>query len=607
VNEIDFCMAPSDVSLSRSYSSSDPSSSSSADILENAAATSSRLSLTRALNRATNRALRRILLSRSWPSDEALNRSLRQVLSAEKGEGDGEETTGKENNEKVEGADADAAAAAAGADKKIKNRDTDKKEAKCPVPRPILNVIMRRGRNKKKDVLSVDNRPRAVRPRPRGQARSEREYVEDQIRGFRGTYGTLPGYSAAEAYLECVLSLATSGNESPRLKEVNETGVYDEPYGQLISVLKSVGAVFEAIPDSSAGLTRIATKLVDQDICLSMLDKIALRKEELSTSPTASPASSNNTILPEDDLGAVLLSSSEPSMTRQLNILSNIVQRALLFGGDEELIVLSETLEADKPAFVKRWYPNADDGPGVQYLSSLITLLQICHRDGVVTTLEPPILLTSSYANAYDRLLSNAVSLGSGYVRPFRSSKAPLPKTPEEELNRFAKWETAFRLTQTEFQTYPDDLVGEWTVTDEIAGKTIGVSTVNLLEEGAVNVVKPMTGLRWRLDPGPTHLDTCTFQVLGDDGTILQYKGFIDRGARLEARFSKRPIKVRGSVTFQMRDGEVADVDFYKDMLPIGPYKTGMTRFVMTKNVGKEKEKKEKNTEKANEAEIEVS
>lgn len=37
---------------------------------------------------------------------------------------------------------------------------------------------------------------------------------------------------------------------------------------------------------------------------------------------------------------------------------SNIAQRALLFVGDEELLVLSETLNADKPPFIQRWYPS---------------------------------------------------------------------------------------------------------------------------------------------------------------------------------------------------------------------------------------------------------
>lgn len=104
---------------------------------------------------------------------------------------------------------------------------------------------------------------------------------------------------------------------------------------------------------------------------------------------------------------------------------------------------------------------------------------------------------------------------------------------------------------------------------------------MTFLDNGNVQVPPPLEGLRWRLDPGPTHLDTCTFQVLSTiDRTILQYRGFIDRGARLEARFSKRPIRIRGSVMFQMREG--GNVDYYKDMLPIN-YRTGTTKFVMTK------------------------
>jgi len=51
--------------------------------------------------------------------------------------------------------------------------------------------------------------------------------------------------------------------------------------------------------------------------------------------------------------------------------------------------------------------------------------------------------------------------------------------------------------------------------------------------QGELMIAQPLQGLQWRLDPGPTHLDTCTFQVVSEDGTVLQYRGFIDRGARL--------------------------------------------------------------------------
>ena len=99
--------------------------------------------------------------------------------------------------------------------------------------------------------------------------------------------------------------------------------------------------------------------------------------------------------------------------------------------------------------------------------------------------------------------------------------------------------------------------------------------------KGEVNIAPPLQGLRWRLDPGPTHLDTCTFQALSEDGTVLQYRGFIDRGARVEARFSGRPIKIRGSVMFQMRYLG-GSADYWKEMLPIN-YMPGATKFEMKK------------------------
>lgn len=304
----------------------------------------------------------------------------------------------------------------------------------------------------------------------------------------------------------------------------------------------------------------------------------------------------------KSDSGKVILSTNEPTVTRQLNSLSNIVLRVLLFGGDQELLVLSETLASNREDFVDRWYPGTgapkDDDeetrPGVQYLNALVLLLRKCYDNGVVTSFEPFVPLILSYCNSYERLLGSTVELGSGYIRPIVTPSAlssmPKPRTAQEELGRFAVWESNFRAMDggNQQSSHPEDLEGVWEVKDEVGGETIGISTVVFEPQGNVLVKPPMQGLRWRLDPGPTHLDTCTFQVLGEDGTVLQYRGFIDRGARLEARVSKRSINVRGSVMFQMRDGDVAVIgeDYWKDMLPFN-YKTGTTKFVMKKIVRK--------------------
>ena len=188
VNEIDFCMAPSDVSLSSSgtytlYSQSQNNAYT--NDTKGSSEPKQILSLTRALNNASNRALRRILLSRAWPSPEALNRSLRQVLAAEN-------------------------------ERSIPSSSGDSNEPKCPIPRPVLNILM--GRQKKKnDILGSGDIIKTESPR---KGRTDEEWVSDQIQAFAQTYGKLPGYPLAEAYLESILSLATSGVESPKVTEV---------------------------------------------------------------------------------------------------------------------------------------------------------------------------------------------------------------------------------------------------------------------------------------------------------------------------------------------------------------------------------------------------
>lgn len=569
VNEIDFCIAPADVSLSRAYGTSTSSQTTAQPTL----------SLTRALNNASNRAVRRIILARSWPSAEALNLSLRQVAKVEK---EREEAAQLVNNKLTTSGEPD-----------------DSSSAKCPVPRPILNVLTRRRKDKQDKAKTTDEKEA---PTPR--SRTDAEYIHDQIKNFKERYGKLPGYSVAQDYLEAILCLATSGVESTSVANVLQDGVYDEAYKRVIAVLNSVGIVFE--DDLETKRQKIASKIIDQDICLSMIDKIQLRnpvpqplregsKASTETDTLEKAASDDEFRITNEDLGGVLLSATEPSMTRQLNSLANIVERALLFGGDQELLVLAETLDADRAAFVDRWYPNtgglndekpwdAESRPGVQFLNCLVHLLRDCYTNGVVTSLDPPFSLAKSYANAYERLVASAVELGSGYLKPVPSDilALPKPRTAQEELGRFAVWETTFRQRKDPdmlVDNNPSDLVGSWEVRDVIAGETIGTTSVKLLEGGSVQVKEPLEGLTWRLDPGPTHLDTCTFQVLSSDGTVLQYRGFLDRGARLEARFSKRSIRIRGSVQFQMRDGSI---DYYKDILPIN-YKSGTTKFIMTK------------------------
>lgn len=186
VNEIDFCIAPADVSLSRSYSKKAAAAAAASVLQQQEDPSSPVLSLTRALNNASNRAVRRILLARAWPSAEALNKSFRQAALAEK--------------EREAMANAKSSSSTSG--------------AKCPIPRPILNLLVRRKSDEKQKIEETSAKPSSPR------SRTDEEYVTDQLNAFRGRYGDLPGYKFAEAYLESILSLATSGKESPRVKEV---------------------------------------------------------------------------------------------------------------------------------------------------------------------------------------------------------------------------------------------------------------------------------------------------------------------------------------------------------------------------------------------------
>ncbi|GFH45291.1 hypothetical protein CTEN210_01765 [Chaetoceros tenuissimus] len=691
LNEIDFCMSPSDVSLSRLYQSTpnanfiyNPKST-----IEKSKATNDGpkvMSLTRALNNASNRAVRRILLSRSWPSPEALNMSLRQVLAAnKKEEASVTELTGtKEKAEEI----------------KVEKEDVDGEEssAKCPVPRPILNIIMKeQSEPESDDSLEDGQSPEVTSSIPLTLGRkgnTEKQWVANQLETFKDTYGNVQGYEFAEAYMECILSLATSGEESPRVEDVMKDKVYEDAYRRVLSVLKRAGVTFEGIvqegENKNESRMNIAKKLRDDDICLSMLDKISIKKgknievgvvpkepeqiiehkddfdakveenkieeespepvleervtdveqklvekkeskkkrlakklfgflyikteqeeEEIVTEPEVEEIpemeaeskeeevdnkeeEEEKVEIKPEDLGGVLLSKEEPTVTRQLNVLSNVVKRTLLFGGDQEILVLSKTLEADKPAFIKQWYPETLDTmsmddlenesrPGVQYFNCLVKLLQDCYSDGVITTLDPSLPLSPSFANSYERLTALLAELGSGYIKPASSTDKIVSKKPQsakEEFIRFSQWEVALRQVQPDVSDYPSDLVGSWQVKDEISGKTIGTTTVVFKPDGVVEVAPPLRGLKWRLDPGPTHLDTCTFQVLSEDGAILQYRGFMDRGARLESRFSKRSIKIRGAVSFQMRGSESEFGD--RDILPIDT-QPGTTRFVMSK------------------------
>jgi hypothetical protein len=457
INEIDYCIDPADVSLHPV-----------------------RNSMTYALNDASNRVVRRILLARSWPSLEALNQSLMQQQQKKQQQLNGN-------------------------DKNNKNKDET-----------AATTTKSSSSSKKKS------------------PRSDTEYVADQLQAFRDKYGAVENFPYACEYLECILALATRGVE-PADQAANvlyRDKVYYEAYRRVLSVLKTVGVTFlvmktatttlpgssstsssnESSSSSSTGKQRIlAPKLKDLDICLSVMDKLRLQRqqqqqpqqravvllpkpddnEEQQIEAALPPAKEkkkesflkrlfggkrNNTGNAATIPNGILLSRNDPSVTIQLNTVSNIVLRALLFGGDEELLIIMGTLESDRAGFIQYWWPDLSDAvtgtttttnrPALDYLDALIALLRSCYNDRIITSLEPKVKLSNSYGTAYERLVATAVELGSGYFRSetlFASStdttttnnnnnesnnnieSLPKPRSAQEELGRFAQWESQFR------------------------------------------------------------------------------------------------------------------------------------------------------------------
>ena len=681
MNEIDFTLAPTDVSLSRCYQMSERNNSNNnnnnnAEDTATSPRTKSQttsqqsLSLTRALNTASNRAVRRILLSRSWPSAEALNVSLRAIAIQQQQQQQQRKKKAEKDGLLPYAANASRLVAAQQQQQQQQQQPTQVEanasssttidKMKCPVPRPILNILMSRraggsggGTNDSNiasatpggddNVSTTATATTSTMTQISTSEEREQQWVNNQIADFYNTYGgksessdASSGYNEAEAYLESILSLATTGIESERVVELynGSQRTYIDAYKRILSVIQSVGAVLEEVEEGSTTTfsslsrtrRRIAKKLIDQDFCLSMLDKIALaneRKNKLfskssdddassrhisscsssNVNPFAIPydaaarleydtnyksnnknspfttimsfeefkvmyeaqtvamvmakkklrdessenLSSINDVLkmnlsvsdvlkmntnevsiidnttaakkkgkrwfkfwsrgkqssagqtmnintnvelnndvndivkpssqsgPEiisikpDDLGGVLLSAEEPTMTRQLNVLTNICHRTMIFGGDQEVLLLAETLDADKPAFIQRWYKTTDwdttstimdieTRPGVQYLNSLIQLLRDCYTQGAVNDVTPTHPMTTGYQNAYGRLIASLIELGSGYIRPPISSLSPLsaatekyltstarPKSAREELGRLANFEKAIR------------------------------------------------------------------------------------------------------------------------------------------------------------------
>ena len=205
--------------------------------------------------------------------------------------------------------------------------------------------------------------------------------------------------------------------------------------------------------------------------------------------------------------------------------------------------------------------------------------------------------LSGSYSNAYQRLLTLI-------VQEIGTRQGPIN---DDFYESFVSWESGLRknLTEPFWNPLPTELTGVWfleedfnmykdgrrrTSRNDVGPRTRkqvanrlptkeellneetaeGGQRLSLYEgvpvvfrkDGSMQV-DPEIGLggTWRLEPGPTHLDTIFFSIIpaGRPSSVLQYQGYIDRGQRIECRFSKRPIRMMGRVNYLVR-GEVKNL-----------------------------------------------
>ena len=348
-----------------------------------------------------------------------------------------------------------------------------------------------------------------------------------------------------------------SSNGGKRMKKMKKPpqffgSMYDRGYRRLLTILKDAGCRFQEPSGTGRPLSP-----ADQNVCLSLLDSM----------------------LPPDEV----------SVTRELNKISNIVSRAMLYGGKREKEALAQTIREHIPSFVANpaFKDTDENSQEVTFLSALAYLLdfglgpaqeQITGQmsntgafgesvitggiGSVATEDEGSLRLYDAYTNAFQRVVE--VCLGEIASRRLPQSTAQ----DDDFLLNFVIWEQSLRrnLTADMWAPNPQELAGEWELID-ISGmgalSTVMVNdpdvyfgmkkgvTVSLQGDGKVEVDFPTSiGKQWYFKPGPAHLDTCEFTIRSekDRPVELKYTGFIDRGQRIESRFSKQAIKMTGRV-----------------------------------------------------------
>eukprot|EP01041_Mallomonas_annulata_P010944 gene10944-22848_t len=363
----------------------------------------------------------------------------------------------------------------------------------------------------------------------------------------------------ALSYVDSLETLVVRGEVASE----DSGGIYDRGYTRLVSQLKDMGCMF-----LSGGV-----RPIDSNICLSLLDENIM--------PTIK------------------------TKTRELNRIANWIPRAVIYGELMDRIALADSIDMMLKPFADEWLNGNMNAQEIMFLRALSLLLRegvaaaetaIMYYDNssdkfgesnisgaladVMTIVAPPLRLFDPYLNSFQRIVSLCLrDLGSRYWT--------VPQD-EEVLGTFSQWEQSLRsnITGAMWNQNPKELAGLWQMVDvqgrgdidpflasngntfpQGSGTGSSSSTmtpvvqsptesdevaIELCIDGSVNLSPSSagTGHMWRFKPGPVHLDTCEFTVISNSepGLVLQYVGYIDRGQRVECRFSGRSIRMTGRV-----------------------------------------------------------
>uniref|UniRef100_A0A7R9UG48 Uncharacterized protein n=1 Tax=Pinguiococcus pyrenoidosus TaxID=172671 RepID=A0A7R9UG48_9STRA len=345
----------------------------------------------------------------------------------------------------------------------------------------------------------------------------------------------------AEQLVGCVFHVLDTGTEEKeKAGSLKPTQVYSRMYNQFYQALVVAGCTLDG--SDTALVAR------DYNICFSMGDIL---------------------VGPEDE--------GPPSKTQFLNSLANNVARVLINGAEEDGILMAERLKEQRDTFLRDYQlgdfadtridKSTTESDSVWFYDAMIDLCET----GMATAIaqeEAARARSFCWANALQRLLGLLVQEMGLRLEGAESIEDPI-------FTRFVSWESQLRRNITSnygWNKHPRDLQGTWSLSSfttsyartsqSSAEQQIGdASTMRLVfEADGKGTVSMSSGTNqpfaWSLSPGPTHLDTCNIRIsTQDDSADLFFTGYIDRGQRLETKFSKRPVLMSGRVTRRRRDG----------------------------------------------------